>query len=243
MRLLEAELLKIWTAPRTLLGILLAELAIVLIGTISTLYSATNGDPVLPPRLGRDIATMGQIALLFTTLIGVLIATTEYRHGTITLTFLAAPVREKVIAAKTGAAVIASALLVLPAVLLPVVIAAVWVGGRDDYHFGGHEYGLIGRLFLCAALVAVIGLFIGASLKRQLGAVILVLGWLFFFEPALAALVDGAKDYLAGPAIGGVLGDSGNDAPSFGHALGVLAAYLASLGAVAVVLTRRRDVT
>jgi ABC-2 type transport system permease protein len=242
MRLLAAELMKIWTAPRTLLGILLSELALVLIGTISTLHSATN-DPVLPERLGRDIATMGGIALLFTTLLGVLIATTEYRHGTITLAFLATPVREKVIAAKTAAAVIASFLLVLPAVLLPLVIAEIWVGGRGDYHVGSHEYELIGRLFFCAAVVAVFGVLIGASLKRQLGAVILILGWLFFFEPALAALVDSSKDYLAGPAIGGVLGDSGSDIPSFGHALAVLGAYLVGLGAIAVVLTRRRDIT
>jgi len=242
MRLLAAELLKVWTAPRTLLGIVLAELAIVLLGPITTLHSAVN-DPVLPSTLGRDIATMGQIALLFTTLLGALIATTEYRHGTITLTFLAAPVREKVIAAKTGAAVVASALLVLPAVLLPVVIAQIWVGGRDDYHFGGSQYELVGRTFLGAAIVAMIGVFVGASLKRQLGVVILVLGWLIFLEPAIGALVTETKDYLAGPAIGGVLGSTGDDIPSVGHACAVLAAYLAVLGAVAVVLTRRRDIT
>ncbi len=242
MRLLAAELLKIWTAPRTLLGILLAEIAIVLIGVITTLHSAVN-DPVLPDRLGRDIVGIAGTSLLFAVLIGVLIATTEYRHGTITLTFLAAPVREKVIAAKTASGVIASALLVLPAVLLSVGIAQIWVGGRSDYHFGSHEYGLIGRLFLCSAIVAIFGVFIGASLKRQLGAIILVLGWLFFAEPAIAALFKGTNDYLAGPSIGGVLGDGNPDEPAFGHALAVLAVYLVGLGAVAVVLTRRRDIT
>jgi len=242
MRLLGSELLKIWTAPRTLLGIVLAELAIVLLGTITTLHSATN-DPVLPSSLGRDIATIAQVALLFTTLIGALIATSEYRHGTITLAFLTTPVREKVIAAKAGAALVTSVLLVLPAVLLPVVIAGVWVGGRDDYRFGGDEYELVARTFLGAALVAMIGLFLGASLKRQLGVVILVLAWLFFLEPAIGALVPETEDYLAGPAIGGVLGSTGEDIPSFGHACAVLAVYLAVLGAVAVALTRRRDIT
>jgi len=242
MRLVGSELLKVWTAPRTLLGILLSELAIVLIGTIATLHSAVT-DPVFPPELGRDIATMGGIALLFTTLVGVLIATTEYRHGTITLTFLSSPVREKVLAAKTGAALIASVLLVVPAALLPIVIAEIWVGGRADYHFGGHEWQLVARLFLGGALVAMIGFFIGASMKRQLGAVILVLAWLVFLEPALGGLFPGTKDYLIGPAIGGVLGGSGNDVPSFGQSLAVVVAYLAVLGALAVVLTRRRDIT
>jgi ABC-type transport system involved in multi-copper enzyme maturation permease subunit len=242
MRLLAAELLKIWTAPRTLLGILLAEVAIVLIGVISTLVSATN-DPVLPTSLPGDVVGIAGTSLLFATLIGVLIATTEYRHGTITLTFLAAPVREKVIAAKTGAAVIASALLVLPAAVLPVGIAMIWVGGRVDFQFGSHEYEMIARLFLAAAIVSVLGLFIGAGLKRQLGAVILVLGWLFFFENALAGLFPGTTDYLAGPSIGGILGDGGSDIPSFGHALTVLVVYLVGLGAAAVALTRWRDIT
>jgi ABC-type transport system involved in multi-copper enzyme maturation permease subunit len=155
----------------------------------------------------------------------------------------AAAVRERVLAAKAGAAVIASALLVLPALVLTVGVAQVWVGGRDDYHFGSHEYELIGRLFVAAAMVATIGFFIGASLKRQLGAVILVLGWLFFVENAIAGLWPGTNGYLIGPSIGGVLGDSGGESPSFVHALAVFGVYIVGLGAVAVALTRRRDIT
>jgi ABC-2 type transport system permease protein len=241
MRLLSAELLKIWTAPRTLLGIVLSEVAIVLLGVISTLHSAVNG-PVLPDRLAQDVVSIADISLLFTTLLGVLIATTEYRHGTITLAFLATPVRERVLAAKTGAAVIASVLLVLPAVLFSVGIAQLWVGGRDDYHFGSYEFELVGRVFLGAVIVAMIGLFIGASLKRQLAAVILVLGWLVFIEHAVVALFPGTTDYVPGRSIGGVLG-AGEDTPSFGQALAVLAAYLVGLSVVAVAATRRRDVT
>ncbi|MEP6909711.1 MAG: hypothetical protein ABI896_04665 [Actinomycetota bacterium] len=242
MRLLAAELLKVWTAPRTLLGILLAEVAIVLIGVISTIHSAINNNHMLPERLGQDLVGTAGTSLLFATLLGVLIATTEYRHGTITLTFLATPAREKVIAAKTAAAVIASALLVLPAVALSLGIAEVWIGGRDDWHFGSHEWELVARLFLGAAIVAMIGLFIGASLKRQLGAVIVVLGWLVFVEHALEGLFPGTKDYLAGRSIGGVLTDD-SGGPSFGHSLVVLAVYLVVLGGVAIVRTRGSDVT
>jgi hypothetical protein len=151
-------------------------------------------------------------------------------------------VRERVIAAKTAAAVIASAMLVLAAALVSVGVAQVWVGSRSDYNFGSHEFELLGRLFLTAALVAVIGFFIGTSLKRQLGAIILVLGWLFFFEPALGGLIPETNDYLAGRSIGGVLGGDPNE-PSFLHALPVLLVYVVGLGAVATVLTRRRDIT
>jgi ABC-2 type transport system permease protein len=243
MRLLAAELLKLWTAPRTLFGILLAEIAIVLLGVIGALHDAAN-DVRLPDTLGRDLVGFpGGVSMLFGVLLGILIATTEYRHGTITLTFLAAPVRERVLAAKMGAALVASALFLLVALLLSLGIAQIWVGGRADYHFGSYEYRLIGRVFLDAAIVAVMGVFIGAALKRQLAGVILVLGWLFFIEQALAALFPGVTDYLAGPAIFGIIGDGGGDLPSFRHGLAVIAIYAVGLAAVALAVTRRRDIT
>ena len=241
MRLLAAELQKIWTAPRTLFGLLLAETALVLFGVITLLHSYVR-NPELSDQPGRDVVSNAQISLLFAVLIGVLIVTTEYRHGTITLTFLTAPVREKVLAAKAGAAVIASAFLVFPAVLLSVGIAQIWVGARDDYHFGNQEWELVGRLFLTAAFVAIIGLFIGASLKRQLAAVILVLGWLFFVEVPLLGFFPGTRDYMVLPALGGLLGDGG-DVPSFARSLAVFVSYAVGLGALAVGLTRRRDIT
>jgi ABC-type transport system involved in multi-copper enzyme maturation permease subunit len=243
MRLLAAELLKVWTAPRTLFGILLAEVAFVLLGVIGALHDAAN-DVRLPETLERDLVNFpGGIAMLFSALFGILIATTEYRHGTITVAFLAAPVRERVIAAKTGAALVVSASFVLVALLLSLGIAQIWVGGRADYHFGSYEYRLIGRVFLDAAIVAVIGVFIGASLKRQLAGVILVLGWLFFIEQALAGLFPGTIDYLVGASIFAIVGDGSGDLPSFAHGLAVIAIYAVGLAVVAVALTRRRDIT
>lgn len=241
MRLVRSEVLKVVTAYRTFLGITLAELAIVLLGTIVTLHHATN-QVVLPRNLESDLVGIAGTSLLFVPLLGVLIATTEYRHGTITLTFLTTPVRERVLGAKTAAALLGSVFLVLPAVLLPVALGTAWVGGRPGFHFGGDEYEQVARLFLGAALVAMLGFFIGSVLKRQLGAIILVLGWLFFVEPALSALLPGTNDYLAGPALGGVLGGD-NEAPSFGHALPVLGAYVVGFAILATVFTRRRDVT
>lgn len=241
MRLVGAELLKLVTAYRTILGIVLAQTAIVLLGTIVTVYDVAN-DPALPQNFGRDLVGIASTSLLFATLLGVLIATTEYRHGTITLTFLATPVRERVLVAKIAAALIGSVLLVLPALVLSVGIGTVWVGSKSGFEFGGDEWELVGRLFLGAAMVAIIGLFIGATLTRQLGAIILILGWLFFAEPALASLEPETEDYLAGPALGGVLGGD-ETAASFSSALPVLAAYVVALGALATYFTRRRDIT
>ena len=241
MRLVGAELLKVVTAYRTFLGIVLAQTAIILLGTIVTLNDVAD-DPALPEGVERDLVGIASTSLLFTTLLGVLIATTEYRHGTITLTFLATPIRERVLVAKTVAALIGSVLLVLPALLISVGIGALWIGGKEGFDFGGDEWELVGRLFLASAMVSLIGFFVGATLTRQLGAIILILGWLFFAEPALAGLEPETEDYLAGPSLGGVLGGD-ESATSFSSSLPVLTAYVVALGALATYLTRRRDIT
>ena len=246
MRLLGSELLKIRTAPRTLLGLLLAELAIVSIGTASTIDSALNSgappgfEPAPLRHLEGDLIGVVSSSLLFALILGVLIITWEYRHGTITQTFLGTPIRERVIGAKVLVAGLAGAALVVPALILMLVIAEIWVG--DRLHFGGHELGLVGRTFLAAAIVAVLGLEIGASTARQLGAILVAFAWAAFAEPALS-IWHTLRPYLPIHAIDGVLGASGEDAVSFGRGLATAAVYIAALGLLAVVLTRRRDIT
>jgi len=245
MRLLAAEVLKIRTAPRTLLGLLLAELAIVAIGTASTIDSALNS--TAPPgfestalrNLDRDLIGVVGSSLLFALILGVLVITWEYRHGTITQTFLGTPVRDRVIGAKVLVSALAGAALVVPALILMLVIAEIWVG--DRLHFGGHELELIGRTFLAAAIVAVLGLEIGASTARQLGAILVAFAWAAFAEPALS-IWHVLRPYLPVHAIDSVLGSS-DSADSFGRGLGTAVVYMAALGLLAVFLTRRRDIT
>ena len=245
MRLLGAELLKIRTAPRTLLGILLAELAIVAIATASTIDSALNSKA--PPgfesgalrNVERDLIGGVGSSLLFALILGVLIITWEYRHGTITQTFLVTPIRERVIGVKVLAAALVGAALVLPALVLMLVIAEIWVG--DRIHFDGHDVGLMGRTFLAAAIVAVLGMEIGASTARQLGAILVAFAWTAFAEPALS-IWHVLRPYLPIRAIDSVLGSSGAS-DSFGRGLATTVVYMAALGLLAVFLTRRRDIT
>jgi len=241
--LIASELLKAWTTPRTLFGILLAELAIIGLGAAGTVDSAASSDP-LPPSFEQDLISVSTVAVFFAVLLGVLVMTTEYRHGTISQTFLATPAREWVLAAKAVVAALLGAAFVVPGVLLTLAIAEVWVGGREGFHIGGDELELIARLLLAAVVGALFGLSIGAALGRQLGAFILVLGWLLIVEHAIEALFPSTEDFLPGrAAIGGILGTGGSDFPSLGEALPLAAAYVIGLGAIAVIVTRRRDIT
>jgi len=244
MRLVSAELMKIWTAPRTVLGMLLAELVIVGIGTASTIDSHSSNESagivISQPSLESDLADVLVASLLFALILGVLLITWEYRHGTITQTFLVTPLRERVLAAKVLVGALAGAALVLPALVLMLVIAEIWVGDRLD--FTGHDWQLIGRVFLGAAIVAALGVEIGACTARQLGAIIVAFAWVIFAEPALS-IWDRLVPYLPLHAIDGVLGGGSGDSLSFGRGLLTIAVYLGVLGALAVWLTRRRDIT
>ena len=245
MRLFASELRKIWTAPRTVLGLLLAELVVVAIGTASTIDGATSDTPpgfenLAATQLERDLIGVLGSSLLFALILGVLVVTWEYRHGTISQTFLVTPLRERVVAAKGLVACLAGAALVVPALVLMLVIAEIWVG--DRLAFGGHEVGLIGRVFLAAAIVAALGVEIGSCTARQLGAIIVAVAWAAFAEPALSSWGT-LGPYLPIHAIDAVLGTGGEESMSFGRGLLTAAGYVAVLGALALWLTRRRDIT
>ena len=240
MRLLSAELLKIWTAPRTVLGMLLAELAIVGIFTAGTIDSASESELGQPGSLEHDLIGGASTSILFALFIGVLIVTWEYRHGTLTQTFLITPVRERVLSAKLAVAALAGAAFAVPALILMFVITEIWIPDRVD--FGGDELKLVGRLLLTAAIVAVLGLEIGASTGKQLGAIIIVFAWVIFAEPALS-IWHATRDYLPLHAIDSVLGQGGDQVLSFGRGLLTIAFYLVALGVLALTLTRRRDIT
>ena len=239
MRLLSAELLKIWTAPRTVIGMLLAELAIVGLFTAGTIDSTSN-ELQRPGSIEHDLIGGASTSILFALFIGVLIVTWEYRHGTLTQTFLITPARERVLSAKLAVAAFAGAAFAVPALILMLVITEIWIPDRVD--FGGDELKLVGRLLLTGAIVAVLGLEIGASTGKQLGAIIIVFAWVIFAEPALS-IWHATREYLPLHAIDGVLGQGGEDALTFGRGLLTISFYVLALGAVAFALTRRRDIT
>jgi ABC-2 type transport system permease protein len=245
MRNVASELLKIRTAPRTVLGLLLAELAIVAIGTASTIDSfdeqGSDEFGVSRPDLERDLIDVTSATLLFALILGVLLITWEYRHGTISQTFLVTPVRDRVLAVKAFVAGLVGAALVVPALLLMLVIAELWV--RDRLDFQGHDVQLAGRVFLAAAIVSVLGMEIGAITARQLGAIVVAFAWAIFAEPALA-LWGGLEEYLPVHAIfGGVLGFAEDGSLSFERGLLTIVVYIVALGVLAIAFTRRRDIT
>lgn len=208
-------------------------------------------------ELARSVYTGGlQVAYLLTLAIGVLTIGAEYRHQTITSTFLAVPKRSKVMAAKVVA------LLVIGAGYGALALASSFGLGSVVLASRGHPVwpdATIGRTLALGLLVlglwALIGLGIGILIPNQIGALFIAVGVAWIVEPLLTFLLStqewgqSAARFFPSSATTAVLGTTsqggGVTIASFqwwGGAL-ILIGYAAAMALLGTALTVRRDVT
>lgn len=241
--LTRAELLKLRTVPRTGIALLLGLLAVAGLGTAGTVDSATDG-PFPVDRALRDVVeNVSPPTVFFALVLGILVVTWEYRHGTVTHTLLVAPVRERVLAAKAIAAVAVGAAIGVVAVAGAFAVALPWLAAADaPYELGdGRVWVDTGRVVAEGALWAGFGVAVGASVRNQAGAIAVALLWFLVGEPIASAVFEHAGDYVPGAATASFVG--WEDAPlSVARGAAVTLAYAVTL-AVAAVLSMRRDVT
>jgi ABC-type transport system involved in multi-copper enzyme maturation permease subunit len=245
--LLRSELLKV----RTTRG-WWAYLAVILLFSAIAVAGEIGSNPDFRSDLDFQVGlveTATWIARLIALVLGITIVTTELRHGTITPTLLATPVRERVFAAKG----IATGLLaVLFDVLSLAVIAAVgltWLTLVDaEIHLGAELAERAGQAVLAAVLWGLMGVAIGALVQSQVAALVGTLIWIFLGETLLWGLfgwldLDGAASYLPFQALDGADGTRGDDMLAYAPALVVSVAWIALIGAAGLWRLRRRDIT
>jgi ABC-2 type transport system permease protein len=247
-RLVRAELLKLWTTrtARVLLALTAAGTAALTVAVL-----ALSGRPG-QPELGEDalaklvLAPNGPLTLAALVL-GVLGMAGEFRHGTATATFLAAPVRGRVVAAKLLAAAVAGLAMALVAAAVVAAIAVAWLPAKGvDVSAAGAGLGpALAGLAAAVSLHAVLGTGLGALLGNQVAAVVVGLLWWqggvedlvvgVLRQPGLGRwLPDGAAAALTAPGDGTL--------PMWAGGL-VLAAYGLTLALLGGRLVVRRDLT
>jgi len=188
--LLRTELLKLGTTRTPwLLGAAVPGLTLLL-----ALQPVLRGGRDGAPSLGTagaalavlDAMSRGALAAL---LLGVLVATTEFRHKTVSLSLLQAPDRVRLLLGKTITAALVGLALGVSALVVVLTVGSAsgalrWDRGNPDLTL--HGLGLV----LTYPLYAVLGLAVGALLSgNQPLAVILPLAWLLGLEPlALSGL-------------------------------------------------------
>jgi ABC-2 type transport system permease protein len=252
VRLLYAELLKVRTAPRTTLGLVLGLLLLVGLGSAATASDA-NSSPFASEMAPWDVIRVASFGSIFTLILGILVVTWEYRHGTITQTYLAIPKRERVIGAKLVVSLLLGAILVALAIAVALVVARFWIS--LEITRGLSE--LAGRTVLAAALWGALGAGVGALIQSQVGAIVTAFVWFLVAEPLFGFSVDAVTDsaitdYLPGSVIDrlestGQPGESlDGSTPEYPYGLwvaGLLAsAYVAAFAVLGIASAVRRDV-
>ena len=240
---LEAELLKLRTT-RTFWALVSAALGLLLLTLGLTLGFS---DFTSEDHVRSALSTAGATGLMMLVL-GTVHGAGEYRHGTIASTLLVTPDRFRVAAGQAIATAIVGLTVGLAAALVTMLVGLPWLAAKDAPALSAGELaGLFGGGILYSGLAAGFGAAVGALLRNQVAAVVLVLVLLFVVDPTVAALAPDYAPYsLNGLGVamsgGGENALAGEEPLPFGLAALLWAAYTAVLVAAAAQLTSRRDV-
>lgn len=256
--LVRIELLKIRTA-RMSFGLLAA--AVGMTALIAALDAARAGGKFTPPLSSSEglsfVVTITGFALLMAFIMGIIVSSGEFRHRTATLTYLAAPRRGRVLAAKVlasfGAGLTLGAAGAASADAVGLAFAAgkgyaVAVGTATLTRYGAGA-------MLAGGLLAALGAGIGSLVRSQLAAVVGALVWCLLMESILSGVFGSLSPYLpfsaastlGGSRLGG--GDIGFFTASplqplpFAGAAALLAGLAVVIAAIAAATTSRADIT
>jgi hypothetical protein len=265
-RLIKAELLKLrttWSAWGLLIGLvpyvaLQAFFKFAQFNFVdrSNLPSGEPPPPVLTdPEAIRGVLSGALSAKTLVLLLGILMITTEFRHMTVTPTFLTAPQRSMVVGAKLAAGAIVGLVFAAVALLADIVT------GYICYALVGETFTLnvtkapqaIAGIMLVIVVYTLIGIGLGTLLKNQIAAILVGLGWTLAAETVASILLSlwhhqGDKIYRFFPGNAATaitdqyLGGGVSLLQPWAGAL-VLVGYAVLFSLVGARLTLRRDVT
>jgi hypothetical protein len=210
------------------------------------------------PAGARLIYSMaGSLTYVFPLLVGAMSITQEYRHKTITPTFLAEPRRYVVLAAKMVAALpmgLAYGLACLAATVGPAAIVLAVMGGNTGFGAAA-TWTFLGRALIDFTIWAAVGVGLGALIPNQVALIVVALAVTQFVEPTLR-MVPAMTDwnwpwiqYLPGAAGDSIQGTSffnlmgRTELLPWGWGVVVLAAWAALAAVVGYVVKFRRDVS
>lgn len=128
-------------------------------------------------------------------IVGILVVTTEFRHGTAGWTFLARPRRIEVVAAKLAAAVVHALAFVAGSLLVVAGLLTAAATG-DEVTVDGAVLTATWQATAALALTALFGVAVGALLRSQVLSLVLTLVWMFAVEVAVAALLPAVGRWL-----------------------------------------------
>ena len=243
--LLAAELLKLRTT-RAWMGYTAA--LVVLAAIVSAGYTGTVELFDAADDLSADIVSAATIAGLIALLVGIVVVTAEWRHGTMTRTLLVTPRRARVLTAKELIGLFIGALAAVIAIVVVLAVAIVILWRRDaSFDFDTDVALRMAQVVIASALWGAIGVGVGALLKGQTFAIVAAILWFVLVEGLVVGLLgladlEGVRDFLPGSALGALDGSVENQlSPAVGGLVGV--GYAVAFAGLGYLRFSRSDVT
>jgi hypothetical protein len=246
--LVRAELLKLRTT-RMFYGNVLAALLLVPLGVALAVTTAGHGTTAaLDTSEGvRHVMSAAWFGSSMVLVIGILMMSNEFRHGTATATFLVSPDRQRVLRAKLAAVAIVGLLLSAASAVLTLAVALPWLSAEHaSVSLLGPDVGpvLLGTA-AATVLYALIGVGVGALVRNQAAALTVTQAWALLIEGLLGSLAPAIGRWLPGGAASALTSTAtpyGSLLPAGGAAV-LLLGYGLAFAAVGTSLVVRRDVS
>ena len=255
--LLKAEWRKL-TYARAHWGLLIAGILIAGLGTAVTPVILDNPDSGFGISLDQTAAVDAVYAnaisaYFFAIIIGIMLMSGEFRHGTAVATFLTAPKRGTVLVTKLVIAAIGGMLVMV------ISTAAGLAGGWLALSVFPDAARATSEVFIntmlaavvSGAILGIVGVALGTLVRNQMLAITGALLYLFVIDPILLALAPDAGKYLPAGLITAMLAID-IEAPEFGidttaflpplTATVVLLGYGAVFAGLAIATSLRRDI-
>jgi ABC-2 type transport system permease protein len=249
IRLVRAELTKLATT-RLIYGMAAAMAAFAVLTVVALMTTPDmKGNPPLsayslPMFVAAPVTLLSGAALL----LGILGMAGEFRHQTVTQTFLITPDRGRVVAAKLVAYPLAGIALALVILAFTATVATGWLAAKGItpslLTANAIAWVLVGAV-LAAGLCALIGVGVAALIRNQVAALVGVAVWVLVVEGLLMSLLNipsSLAKWLPSAAAAALTNPGGGHLSRLAGAL-LLAAYALALAAAGTRLVVRRDIT
>jgi ABC-2 type transport system permease protein len=246
--LLRAELLKL-RSTRTAFGMAIAAALVAVLPAILLIAFLPKG--TISGDEARAVLIAGSSLVAYIVLVfGILGMTGEYRHGTITYTYLATPRRGRVMIVKLLVYAVVGCLAMLLALLLANLIGLIGLPIRGVSYPApdGAALADYARQIVTAGLITAFGVALGALFRAQVVTVAGTLIWALMVEPLIVAFKPHIGTWLPFNVFSQVISltignPGGGEGLSRPEAFLVGIGYIAAVGVLAVFISMRRDVT
>jgi ABC-2 type transport system permease protein len=247
VHLVRAEFTKL-TTTRLLYGMAAAMAAFAVLTVVALMTTPDiEGNPALsadslPMFVAAPVTLLSGAALL----LGILGMTGEFRHQTITQTFLVTPDRGRVVAAKLIAYPLAGIALTLSILAFTAAVATGWLAAKGitpsllDARLGRVLLGAV----LAAGLCGLVGVGVAALVRNQVAALVGVLVWVLLIEGLLMSLLNAPSlgKWLPSAAAAALTNPGGAQLSRLAASL-LLGGYALALALAGTRLVVRRDIT